>query len=69
MMTLPSGVICGFTFSDRFALRNDTLVAPLEVACWYGSLRALLDQRLDLVAGQHARAGDDLALAVGFERA
>ena len=33
MMTLPSGVICGFTLSDRLALRNDTLVAPEDVAC------------------------------------
>ena len=35
-MTLPSGVICGFTLSARLALRNDTAVAPEEVACWYG---------------------------------
>src|SRR5262245_42161169 len=37
MMMLPSGVICGFTLSDRLALRNDIAVAPLDVACWYGS--------------------------------
>ena len=37
MMTLPSGVICGLTRSESVALRNATLVAPLEVACWYGS--------------------------------
>src|SRR6185295_6626762 len=36
MMMLPSGVICGLTFSDRLALRNDTDVAPEDVACWYG---------------------------------
>jgi hypothetical protein len=34
MMTLPSGVICGFTFRARLALRNDTDVAPDELACW-----------------------------------
>jgi hypothetical protein len=34
MMTLPSGVICGFTLSARVALRNDTAVAPDELACW-----------------------------------
>ncbi len=33
MITLPSGVICGFTRSASVALRNATLVAPLEVAC------------------------------------
>ena len=36
-MTLPSGVICGVTSSFRLALRNDTAVAPLDVADWYGS--------------------------------
>src|ERR1051326_3868674 len=36
MITLPSGVICGFTLSARFALRKLTEVAPDEVACWYG---------------------------------
>src|SRR6266850_2945057 len=36
MMMLSLGVICGFTFRLRVALRNDTLVAPLLVACWYG---------------------------------
>ena len=35
-MMLSSGVICGFTLSDSVAFLNDTLVAPLEVACWYG---------------------------------
>jgi hypothetical protein len=34
IVTLPSGVICGFTFSDRLALRKETLVAPELVACW-----------------------------------
>ena len=29
-------VICGFTLRERLALRKDTLVAPEEVACWYG---------------------------------
>ena len=36
MMTLSSGVICGLTLSDSVAFLNETLVAPLEVACWYG---------------------------------
>ena len=35
-ITRPSGVICGLTRSARLALRNDTLVAPELVACWYG---------------------------------
>ncbi|MCK7499926.1 MAG: hypothetical protein MZW92_63370 [Comamonadaceae bacterium] len=43
-------------------------MAPLDVAAWYGSLLALLDQRLHLVGGDDARAGDDLALAVGLQR-
>ena len=67
-MTLPSGVICGVTSSFRLALRNCTAVAPLEVAVLVRQLFALLDQRLDLVGRDHARAGDDLALAVCFER-
>src|SRR3972149_5002526 len=36
MMMLSSGVICGLTLSDRVAFLKDTLVAPLDVACWYG---------------------------------
>src|SRR6266850_568442 len=36
MEMLPSGVICGFTLSARLALRNETAVAPEEVADWYG---------------------------------
>src|ERR1700722_14745302 len=36
MMTLPSGVICGLTLSERFAFWNDVAVAPLLVADWYG---------------------------------
>ena len=67
-MTLPSGVICGVTSSLRLALRNWTEVAPLDVADLVGELLALLDQRLLLVGGDDARAGDDLALAVGLER-
>ena len=31
-------------------------------------LGALLNQRLDLVGGDNARAGDNLALAIGFQR-
>ena len=31
MITLSSGVICGLTFSDSVALRNEMLVAPLLV--------------------------------------
>ncbi len=34
MMMLSLGVICGLTFRLRVAFRNDTLVAPLLVACW-----------------------------------
>ena len=37
MMTWPSGVICGLTRRLSVAFRNAMLVAPLEVACWYGS--------------------------------
>ena len=33
-ITLPSGVICGVTFSVRLALRNWIAVAPLDVAAW-----------------------------------
>jgi hypothetical protein len=33
MITLSSGVIWGFTLSDSVAFLNETLVAPLEVAC------------------------------------
>ena len=36
MITLSSGVIWGLTFRLSVALRNETLVAPLLVACWYG---------------------------------
>src|SRR6185312_1683788 len=36
-MTLPSGVICGVTSSDRFAFWKAIEVAPLEVAVWYGN--------------------------------
>ena len=43
-------------------------MAPDERRLLVRNFRALLDQRLDLVGGQHARAGDDLALAVGFQR-
>src|SRR3972149_818765 len=64
MMMLPSGVICGFTLSARFALRYDTLVAPDDVACWYG----ISVPCRGLVRREHARAGNRLALAVGLER-
>ena len=67
-MTLPSGVICGFTLSARLALRKLTDVAPEEVACWYGISVPCSMSGLGLVGGQHARARDDLALAVGLER-
>src|SRR6185436_18448547 len=50
----------GFTERHRGRTRGARLLV--------GNLRALLDQRLDLVGGEHARAGDDLALAVGLER-
>ena len=36
MITLSSGVTWGLTLSESVAFLNDTLVAPLEVACWYG---------------------------------
>ena len=44
---MPSGVICGVTSRLRLAFLNDTDVAPLDVACWYGisspcSMRALI---------------------------
>src|SRR5512134_1260662 len=36
MITLSSGVTWGLTFNESVAFLNETLVAPLEVACWYG---------------------------------
>ncbi len=36
MMIRLSGVICGVTSSDSEASLNDTDVAPLELASWYG---------------------------------
>jgi len=36
MMMRLSGVICGVTSSDSEASLNDTDVAPLELASWYG---------------------------------
>ena len=33
MITLSSGVICGLTLRLKVALRNETLVAPLLLAC------------------------------------
>jgi hypothetical protein len=33
-MMLSSGVICGLTLRLSVALRKETLVAPLLVACW-----------------------------------
>jgi hypothetical protein len=35
--TLPSGVTCGVTSRRRLAFLKVTEVAPLLVACWYGS--------------------------------
>src|SRR3990172_5398343 len=37
MMTLSSGVICGLTDKLKVAFLKATFVAPLLLACWYGT--------------------------------
>ena len=67
-MMRPSGVICGVTRARASPGLNDTVVGAAGGAVLVRDLRALLDQRLLLVGGDHARARDDLAAVVGLQR-
>src|SRR5207248_8875001 len=56
------------TFFFLLTLLPPPLSTLFPYTTLFRSLGALLDQRLDVVGGQHARARYDLALAFGLER-